>query len=88
MKHYDRLKQLLDEELGEFVTSSYEIEHSNKGGIDFFFVNISLSADKRVKNRLRFLVVDKVIQLLYFDEWVNISRLDYSIKHFWIALLS
>ena len=90
MKHYDRLKQLLDEELGEnnWSISEKPSEHDH---IKNFEVE-SFQHGRMVKMRLvENKAVGKLIEVCKFkykDIWQPIHLNHYSIKHFWIALLT
>ena len=85
MKNIDRLTQLLDEEM-EDDKYTWSCTTDIKEGISFFFIDVYVY--EVFKTRLRFMVADEIIQILTDESWTTISRLDYSIKYFWISLLS
>ena len=88
MKYYDKLKQLLDEELGDYSAYSYEIHHEESlAGAEYYSVDI-IENDK-VSKTISFRNDASTIKVeLSEGSYYEIESFDYSIKYFWMALLS
>jgi len=92
MKHYDRLKQLLDEELNKngynYKIIKFDVYQKPEYHETYCLVIKDGFGNER---RLEFLLTDEYIKVSMNGDgnsFYQIKNKDYSIKYFWIALLS
>ena len=87
MKNYDKLKELLDWELGDLPHFSYRIYVYDEDNISVFY-DVNISIDEQIKNTVRFRVSSEKIEVMVIYDYKEIDFAEPSIKYFWIALLS
>lgn len=91
MKHIDRLKEILESELGDYSGYfDYNIEFDERGNsdetVEFYTVHVQGIDDNR--KSLEFAITDDKVEIeLSEDSWYEIEHFNWTIKYFWMALL-
>jgi len=86
MKYYEKLKEFLDGELGDYSCFKYEIDCTDKEGLEEYYEVEVTDGDKT--KTLYFKLNDAKIEIdTNEDCFEEVVSYDWRVKYFWIALL-
>lgn len=89
MKHYDKLKELIDEELGDY--SAFEDREifcdDDTAETEYYLLEIKDKARKQ-EYSMKFKCTEQKIYVHLGETWYETNNYDFKVKYFWIALLS
>lgn len=88
LKHYERLKEFLDNELGDYPYFSFEIDfEEDMDGWEYYIAKVTTTDEK--EGNVYFRLDKESIEVRRTeDAYEKVETFDWTVKYFWMALLS